>query len=40
VRWIGLIPLLIVGWVFAAVQAALALEFILASFRHLGVINY
>jgi multiple antibiotic resistance protein len=40
VRWIGLIPLLIVGWVFAALQAALALEFILAAFRYLGVINY
>mgnify|MGYP002777108364 CR=1 FL=1 len=38
VRWIGLIPLLVVGWVFAAMQAALALEFIIAAFRYLNVI--
>lgn len=38
VRWIGLIPLLVVGWVFAALQAALALEFIIAAFRYLKVI--
>jgi multiple antibiotic resistance protein len=38
VRWIGLIPLLIVGWVFAALQAALALEFMIAAFRYLKVI--
>jgi len=39
VRWIGLIPLLIVGWVFAALQAALALEFMIAAFRSLKVIT-
>lgn len=38
VRWIGLIPLLVVGWVFAALQAALALEFMIAAFRYLKVI--
>lgn len=39
VRWIGLIPLLITGWVFAALQAALAIEFILAALRYLHLIT-
>jgi multiple antibiotic resistance protein len=38
VRWIGLIPLLIVGWVMATLQAALALQFIFVALRSLQVI--